>query len=108
MSQPKTVFNLIWFSFVSWLGSTLLCLLGIGVTAASVGRVPRSTVVLIATVILVAAEIIAICISIALVLFKSRSYFQPIMRFIWTGAFTLLQLGTGALLLISSLLALNR
>ena len=107
MSQPKTVFNLIWFSFVSWLGSTLLCLLGIGVTAASVERVPRSTVE-IATVILVAAEIIAICISIALVLFKSRSYFQPIMRFIWTGAFTLLQLGTGAFLLISSLLALNR
>jgi hypothetical protein len=107
MSQPTTPIKLALLSCASWACTLLLYLAGIMVTAASLQRAQTSTAST-AALVLIAAEVLVACISIAFVLLRSRGTLQAATRFGWVAAFAVLQLGTCAVAVLATLLALNR
>lgn len=108
MPQPPRLIKLALLSFASWAFTLAFYFVGIVVTAASLQHAQASTAE-VAVIILVVAELLAACLSIAFVFSRSRGHFQAAaMRFFWVAVFVLLQLGTCALAAFASLLALNR
>ena len=107
VAQAPTLIKLILLACATWVGSLLVYLTGIMITAASLEQVQTSTAST-ATLILIAVELLMACISIAFVYTRSRGYARAGVRFVYMGVFALLQLGTCVLAIIISLLALNR
>jgi hypothetical protein len=107
MPQRQAFFRMALSSFAAWAITLLFYFVGIAAAAAGLQRAPASTAST-AVVILVAVEIIIAGLAVTFVFIRSRGYFGTAARAIWTVIFAALQLGTGALAALVSLVVLNR
>jgi len=107
MSRSAAIFKLGLLSFAVWVCTLLLYFVSIAVAAAGLQHAPTN-VASWAVGILLVLEAAAACLAITFVFVRSRAAFGTAGRAAWTIFFALLQLGTCAVAVLTTLLALNR
>jgi hypothetical protein len=94
-------------SFAVWASTFVIYLFGIFITAAVLESARTSTAE-IAVPVLIAAEFIIAGLAITFVFVRSRGVLSGAMRILWIGVFAVVQIGIGAVALLTTFVALNR
>ncbi len=107
MPKPISLIKLILLAGGVWVGMLLVYAAGIALAAASLERAQTTTASTIA-MMLIAAELLIACGSIAFVSSRARGYARAGVRFIMLVVFALIQLSSSVAVALDSLLVLNR